>query len=78
MKKILRIFLNKTTQENGSITLFVLLSMLFFLIVLLGIYANTSLKVQNQKKEIDKIQSTYNQMDINSAYYKAYEKYMNN
>lgn len=65
---------NKIKEEKASITLFTLTSMIFFLIVLVGIYANTSLKIQSQEKEIDKIQSSYNQVNLNDIYEKAYEK----
>lgn len=69
---------NKIKEEKGSITLFTLTSMIFFLIILVGIYASTSLKIQSQEKEIQKIQSTYNQVNINDIYEKSYEKIYEN
>ncbi len=58
----------KLKKENGSITLFVLVSMLFFIIVLMGIFVNTSNKIQKQEKEIQQIQRSYQKEDINSLY----------
>lgn len=55
-------------KENGSITLFVLVSMLFFIIVLMGIFVNTNNKIQKQEKEIQQIQRSYQKEDINSLY----------
>ena len=46
-------------NENGSITLFVLIAMLFFLIVALGIYFGSQNKLQSQISEIDKIKKNY-------------------
>ena len=61
-------------RENGSITLFVLVSMLFFIIVLMGIYVNTSNKIQKQEKEIQQIQKSYQKEDINSLYQNTIKK----
>lgn len=58
----------KLKKENGAITLFVLVSMLFFIIVLMGIYVNISNKIQKQEKEIQQIQKSYQKEDINSLY----------
>ena len=46
-------------NENGSITLFVLIAMLFFLIVALGIYFGSQNKLQSQISEIDEIKNNY-------------------
>ena len=46
-------------NENGSITLFVLIAMLFFLIVVLGIYFGSQNKLQAQTSEIDEIKKNY-------------------
>lgn len=58
----------KVKKENGSITLFVLVSMLFFIIVLMSIFVNTNNKMQKQEKEIQQIQKSYQKEDINSLY----------
>lgn len=67
------IFLNKTKEEKGSITTFVLISMMFFLIVIMGLYINSSYKMQKQESEIKKIQKSYVQEDINDIYNKCEE-----
>ena len=46
---------NQNKREKGSITLYVLVSMMFFLSVTAGIYVNSSNKVQKQEKETIKI-----------------------
>ena len=51
-KKILK-------SENGSITLFVLLAILFFLIVIFSLFINSSNKNIIQSSEIDKIKEEY-------------------
>lgn len=68
-------FKSKLKEQNGSITLFVLLSIMFFVIVLMGLYINSSYKVQKQEQDIEKIQKNYNTENINELYNKAYEKY---
>lgn len=65
----------KLKEQNGSITLFVLLSIMFFVIVLVGLYVNSSYKFQKQQQEIEKIQKSYNTENINDLYNKTYEKY---
>lgn len=73
MKKI-----NRTKEEKGSITLFVLMSMIFFVIVLVGLYVNSSYKVQKQQKEIERIQRTYEIEDINGVYNRAISTFQSN
>ena len=53
-----RKFFNK---EKGAITLFVLLAMLFFLIVIFSVFIASSNRQQSQTSEIDKIQEEYEQ-----------------
>ncbi len=65
----------KIKQEKGSITLFVLISMVFILVAVLGIYFNSSSKAQKQYKEIEKIQKEYEKENINDVYEKTYDKY---
>lgn len=64
-------------KQQGSITLFVLMSMMFFIIVLVGIYVNSSYKIQKQQKEIEKIQQSYNIDNANELYEETYKKYIN-
>ncbi len=68
----------KLKEENGSITLFVLMSIMFFVIVLMGLYINSSYKIQKQQKDLEQIQKSYNQQNIDDLYNKTYEKYKNN
>ncbi len=57
-------------KENGSITLFILLAILFFLIVIFSIFVASSNKQQSQNSEIDKIKKEYAQSvhDIDQIY----------
>ena len=48
-------------QEKGSITLFVLIAMIFFLIVIFGIYINSQNKLNSQSAEIEEIKKNYEQ-----------------
>lgn len=68
-------FKSKIKEQKGSITLFVLLSILFFVIVLVGLYINSSYKIQKQQKELERIQKSYNTENINDIYNKTYEIY---
>ena len=69
-------FKSKIKEQKGSITLFVLVSIMFFVIVLVGLYVNSSYKIQKQQKEIEKIQKNYNKENINELYEETYNKYM--
>lgn len=69
VKKGKRLFMNKLREktmgfknknEVGSITLFVLIVILFFIIVLMEVYAGLKTKKNSQSKETDKIQAEYN------------------
>ena len=59
---------SKIKEQKGSITLFVLRSMLFFVIVVVAVYVNTNYKAQAQQRELEKIQQTYQKEDINDIY----------
>ena len=62
-------------QEKGALTSDVLLSMLFFLVVISGIYFNTNNKMQKQEKEINKIQQEYQKNNIEEIYEQAQTNY---
>ena len=62
-------------NEKGSITLYTIISILFFLIIVSGLYINSSYKVQKQNKEIQKIQKSYEKTDINTVYEEALSNY---
>lgn len=66
--------LNKVKEQKGSITLFVLLSILFFMIVLVGLFMNSNNRMQKQEKEIDRIQESYNSVDPDKMYQETIEK----
>lgn len=68
----------KIKKEQGSVTLFVLVSMIFFMFVLVGMYVNTSNKVAKQEREVNKIQQSYEQVDVNDIYNKKIEQKANN
>lgn len=70
--------IKKIKNEKGSITLFVLISMLFFIIILVGLFTNISNKVAKQEREINRIQQSYRQEDINKIYNEKYEQKHNN
>ena len=65
-------------NEKGSITLYVLISMFFFIVIVFGIYFNTNSKMQKQNKEIEQIQKQYEKENINDVYEKAEDKYVKN
>lgn len=66
----------KIKSQKGSITLFVLISIMFFIIILTGIYISSSNKVQQREKEIEKIQEEYKQKDVNDIYEEIYNNYI--
>ena len=54
---------NKLKNEKGSITIFVLSSMIFFLVILLSIYMSNMNKKTNINKDIKKIKEEYTVTD---------------
>ena len=52
-------FKNIIKNEKGSVTLFVLIAMIFFLIVTISIYVNSQSKLQAQNAEIEQIRKNY-------------------
>lgn len=60
----------KMKNENGSITLYVVISMIFFLVIVTSLYFSSTNRVYKQNKEIYKIQKQYNQ-NIDDIYEKA-------
>ena len=60
---------NLYKNEKGSITLFVLVSMIFFCLILLGFYLSSINIYNTQLKEIENIKEQYtSQEDINDIY----------
>lgn len=67
----------KYNKDRGSITLYVLISMLFFLIVVVGIYINVSNMKQKQEKEVKQIQERYKQeQKLDTIYEQSYKNYI--
>ena len=50
---------NSIQNEQGSVTLFVLIAMIFFLIVTISIYVSSQSKLQAQNAEIEQIRKNY-------------------
>ncbi len=62
-------------QEKGSITLFVLSAMLFFVTILTLTYMSQVDKVNNQKKQIEQVQAQYNvDKDMDRVYEETKER----
>jgi len=63
---------NKINNEKGSITIFVVTSMFFFLVILLSVYINNVNKNSNMDKDIKRIEQQYNVTtdDLEQAYQK--------
>ena len=63
-------------KERGSITLFVLIAMMFFLIILIGIYLNIMSKNQEVKNTIDRIEKEYSldEIDLDQVYQEIINK----
>ena len=57
--KMVKNYFNNKNIEQGSITLFTLISIIFFLIIGIGIYINVSNNEVAQVSEIEKIKSEY-------------------
>ncbi len=51
-------------KEKGSITLFILIAILIFLIIVFAVFFNINSKKINQNAEIEKIQEDYSE-DVN-------------
>lgn len=72
MQKIINKIKN---NERGSITIFILVSMLFFITVLILSYSGQIYKMNSQKKQIEQIQEEYSAKDeIEEIYNQALDK----
>lgn len=67
---------SKIKEQRGSITLYVLTSMVFFVIVLIGLFITSDNKIRKQETEIDKVQKRYERADIDNAYEEVHYKYI--
>lgn len=61
-------------SERGSITLFVLIAMIFFLTIAFTAYASASSKLQGQNGELDRIKANYGQDLTEEGLASLYEK----
>ena len=61
-------------SENGSITLFVLISMIFFLIISTTAYVSAMSKLQGQNAEVEQIKAAYEQDLSDESLLKLYNK----
>lgn len=66
--------MKKFNSEKGSITLYVLISMLFFVIVLVGLFVNSNYKMQQQERSVQKIQKGYEKSNIDDLYNETINK----
>ena len=69
--------INKLKNQQGSVTLFVLIVMIFFLIILVSLFANTKTKIIEQEKQIAIIQKEYETEDINQTMEHKYDEIIN-
>lgn len=60
--------MKKIKSEKGAITLFVVISIIFFVIVLVGLYVTSSNKMLKQQKELQQIQKNYETENIDDVY----------
>ena len=67
----------KLKNQKGSVTLFVLIAMIFFLIILVSLFANTKTKIIEQEKQIAIIQKEYETEDINQTMEQKYDEIIN-
>ena len=54
-------------SQKGSVTLFVLIAVLFFSVILLGMYNSNMNKLQTQDRDIVRIKQSY-EVDANEIY----------
>lgn len=69
-------FKSKLKEQRGSITLYVFTSMVFFTVVVVGLYVNSNNKLKKQEDEIDRIQRMYTRTDIDDLYEEVHYKYI--
>ena len=63
----------KLKNQRGSATLFVLIAVLFFSIILIGIYNSNMNKLQAQDRDVLRIKQAYDK-DANEIYEETIEK----
>ena len=73
MKKI-KLQKNQIKDEKGAVTLFVLATMMFFLVILIISYARIRNEITEQDRKITTIQKEYNSDDIDERYNEALQR----
>ncbi len=73
MKRDLR---NRIKEENGSVTLFVLVTCMFVLVILLLTNMEMVNKNSNQKRTLEQIQNNYEvtEEDLERTYHEVYKE----
>ncbi len=61
--------LEKIKEQKGSVTLFVLVAMMFFLMIVIFSYSRQAEKINAQKRQITEIQKEYEPENIEEIYY---------
>ena len=61
-------------SQKGSVTLFVLIAVLFFSIILLGVYNKNMNNLQTQTSDVTRIQEAYDR-DANELYDQTVQKF---
>ena len=60
-------------SQKGSVTLFVLIAVLFFSIILFGVYKSNMNKLRDQESSISEIKKSYSK-DANEVYEQTIER----
>ena len=66
---------NKINNEKGSITLYVLVTMILFLMVIVSMYRQTRIKNSTQLQQLSEIQKEYESSNIDDTYQKEKSNY---
>ena len=62
----------KVESEKGSVTLYILVAMLFFLVILILTYSNQANKISDQRRQVEKIYEEYKTEEkIEQEYYEV-------
>ena len=64
------------SSQEGSVTLFVLIAVLFFSIILLGVYNKNMNNLQTQSSDVARIQEAYDK-NANELYEQTVQKFEN-
>lgn len=59
-------------SERGSISSYVVLSLTFFLVIVVGIYTTNNRRLQKQERDVKMIEASYNEYDANVVYDVSY------